>query len=259
MIDLLELYKRPAINHISGLSEYIHQLKSDELVTAYYSTLKLAPKRHLRDKEYFVGHTGVTSSGENSNRREEHLAVALWNASQDGAPLLLPGNSELKFLDYQFPLKARRGDKGVGKVDLFGVIDRVRPCVIELKIHPVGTGRSDTPLRAFLEALAYCAIVQANAGDIASEAFEKFNLKLIGDLPALVVIAPEEYWYGYLNNKKAGEWWPELFNLANQLDDSLGLKSHFIAMRNSGFSMGLNGEKPQLVEDCSLIHLADLV
>lgn len=85
MIDLLELYKRPAINQISGFCEEIHQLKSVELVAAYLRAKDSAPRRHLRDKRYFVGHTGVTSSGENSNRREEHLAVALWNASQDGA------------------------------------------------------------------------------------------------------------------------------------------------------------------------------
>jgi hypothetical protein len=258
-VDLLKLYKHSATNQISGFCDVINQLNPDDLVRAYHRVRESAPSRHARNKLYFVGHSGVTSSGEYSNRREEHLAVALWNASQDGPPMRMPGGDRLRILDYQFPLKASRGDKGVGKVDLFGVIGGVQSCVIELKIHPTGKGLSDTPLRAFIEAFAYCAIVEANASNIANEALKNFDIKLSGSRPALIVMAPEEYWFGYKDHKKTGNWWPELQNLADQLAGSLGLTSHFIAMRNSGFSMGLNGEKPQLVEDCSLIHLADLV
>jgi len=56
MIDLLELYKRPAINYISGFCEEIHQLKSIGLVAAYFRANDSAPGRHLRNKRYFVGH-----------------------------------------------------------------------------------------------------------------------------------------------------------------------------------------------------------
>ena len=49
------------------------------------------------------------------------------------------------------------------------------PCVIELKVAGE-SARGDTPLRALLEGLAYCAIVEANAADIASEVAEQHAL-----------------------------------------------------------------------------------
>lgn len=258
-LDLLELYKRPVINNVSAFCEEIHRLKPNELVTTFHRAQKSAPKRHLHGKRYFVGHSGVINSGKNSNRREEHLAVALWNASQEGKLLALPDGSQLKLMDYQFPLKARRGDKGVGKVDLFGVIDGVRSCVIELKIDSLGSGYGDTPLRAFLEALAYCAIVEANASDIAGEALDDFGLHIIKDRPALVIMAPTDYWSAYLDHEKTGEWWPAMLKLSDQLARVLDLECHFIALRDSEFSMGLNGQKPQLTGDCSMINVASLI
>jgi hypothetical protein len=233
-------------------------LDSTELADAYQNVQELAPNRHASGKKYFVGHTGITSAGETSTRREEHLAVALWNAAQEKKPLTLPDGEELNLLDYQFPLKATQGDKGIGKVDLFGVIGGVRSCVIELKIHPAGNGRSDTPLRAFLEGLAYCAIIEANAADIALETQEKFGLRITMQRPALVVMAPAEYWAGYLDNKWAGDWWSALLELSSQLAASLGLETHFIALRNSDFLMGLDGQKPRLLGECSLVNVGDL-
>ena len=259
LIDLLTVYKEPRINHISGFCDAINELDSYELTCAYHHLRESAPHRHERNKHYFVGHSGVTSSGGKSNRREEHLAVALWNSSQVGRSFALPDGHTLEFLDYQFPLKARQSDKGVGKVDLFGVAGKTKPCVIELKIHPANTGMGDTPLRAFLEALAYCAIVEANAGEIAQEAFDQFGYEFTESRPTLIVMAPEEYWRGYINHQKTGNWWPALRRLADQLEESFGLESHFIVLRGAHFSMGLEGQKPQLLGDCSLIRLAELM
>jgi hypothetical protein len=258
-LNLLKPIDVPAINQISGFCSLTKLLDPNELVTAYHRVRESAPHRHERNKRYFVGHSGVTSSGGYSNRREEHLAVALWNSSQAGCTFALPDGCTLEFLDYQFPLKARRGDKGVGKVDLFGVAGKSKPCVIELKIHPANTGMGDTPLRAFLEALAYCAIVEENAGDIAQEAFDKFGYEFTESRPTLIVLATEEYWSAYMNHPKAGNWWPELRRLADSLEKSIGLESYFIALRDADFSMGLEGQKPQLLRDCSLISLADLM
>jgi len=257
--DLLELYKRPGINHISGFCDVMRQLDAGELAAGYQQLMGSAPNRHKRNKRYFVGHTGVTSSGGYSNRREEHLAVALWNSSRAGRSFALPDGGSLELLDYQFPLKARQSDKGVGKVDLFGVAGKTKPCVIELKIHPANTGMGDTPLRAFLEALAYCAIVEANASDIAQEVFDEYGHEFTENQPALIVMATEEYWSTYLNHQKAGDWWPVLRRLADQLEKALGLESHFLVLRDAKFSMGLEGQKPQLLGDCSLISLAELI
>ncbi|MGD2056630.1 MAG: hypothetical protein PVJ15_07470, partial [Gammaproteobacteria bacterium] len=46
-----------------------------------YADLRTSsPRRHAGGKCYFEGRHGVTGSGRHSNRREEHLAVALRNA-----------------------------------------------------------------------------------------------------------------------------------------------------------------------------------
>jgi len=258
-MGLLDLYKERQINQVSGFCDFARRLNLHELIESYRQLNNAAPRRHARNLKYFVGHTGITSSGAHSDRREEHLAVALWNQCQASGPLQLARMGELLLLDYQFPLKARQSDKGVGKVDLFGVAGKTKPCVIELKIHPANTGMSDTPLRAFLEALAYCAIVEANAGDIAREAFDRFGHEFAQNRPALVVMATEEYWSAYINHQKTGDWWPALCRLADQLEESFGLESLFIALRDVDLSMGLEGQKPRLLGDCSLINLANLM
>ena len=235
------------------------QLDPDELVAAYHRLRKSAPHRHKRGKQYFVGHSGITSSGKYSNRREEHLAVALWNSAQENRSLIMPDGLTLRLLDYQFPLKAQRSDTGVGKVDLFGTINNTKACVVELKIHPLSKGRSDTPLRAFLEALAYCAIVEANAEDIAQEVLDQFGQKLIEHRPVLIVMAPEQYWLGYISHQRAAGWWSVLRHLVDQLAKSLDLECHFIVLRNSDFEMGLDEQKPKLVADYSLCYLSDFV
>jgi hypothetical protein len=256
---LLDLYKTRQANQVSGFCDFASELKLDDLIEGYRQLKSGAPRRRYRNLKYFVGHNGVTSSGTHSNRREEHLAVALWNQCQQSGPLQIECTGELLLLDYQLPLKARQGDKGIGKVDLFGVTDNSKPSVIELKIHSSNQGMADTPLRAFLEALAYCAIVEANLTDIAQEAFDQFGCEITESRPTLVVMATKEYWSAYLHHQKTGDWWLTLRGLADQLEASFDLESHFLVLRSADFSMGLVGQKPQMQGDCSLMNLADLV
>jgi len=120
-LDLLELYKSVEVNRITTFCDVTAQLDPGNLATAYARARDSAPRRHDRNKRYFVDHSGQTNRSENSNRREEHLALALWGASQSGSPMVLPTGETLGIVDYQTPLKARQSDKGVGKVDLFGI------------------------------------------------------------------------------------------------------------------------------------------
>jgi len=258
-LDLLELYKSPEVNRISTFGDVAGQLDPEDLMAAYASVRKKAPRRHDRKKSYFVDHAGLTSRSDNSNRREEYLALALWEASQTGFPMALPNGEALEILDYQTPLKARQSDKGVGKVDLFGLIDGCRPTVIELKVRPATNGFGDTPLRAYLEALAYCAIVEANASEIASEASTRFNKSIDDRPPGLVVMAPQDYWAGYVEHPKSGQWWPVLSNLAVEIDKLLGLETHFLGLQNATFRMGSKGQNPQLTGDCTMVGVAELI
>jgi hypothetical protein len=152
-IDLLELYKDPAIKRLRGHAERIRILDHERLAGAYRRLRDSAPRRHQRGKRYFVEHDGCPSGIPDSRRREEHLALALWNEGQHRS-FALPDGRRLRFLDYQFPLKARRDDCGIGKIDLLGAIEDKALCVVELRIEPNGNGLGDTPLRACLEALA---------------------------------------------------------------------------------------------------------
>ena len=258
-LDLLELYKSSEVSRISTFGDVAGRIDPGDLATAYASVRNSAPRRHDRNKSYFVDHAGLTTRSNNSNRREEHLALALWRASQTGTPMVLPSGETLEILDYQTPLKARQSDKGVGKVDLFGLIDGCRSAVIELKVRPSTSGYGDTPLRAYLEALAYCAIVEANASEIAGDASTRFNKSVDDRSPALVVMAPQDYWEGYLKHPKSGQWWPNLSNLASEIDNSLGLKTHFLSLQNATFRMGSKGQNPQLTGDCTMVGVAELM
>ena len=256
--ELVSLYSAPEVNRITGYGPATARLDARDLAALYTDLCTSAPRRHRRGKQYFEGRSGITSSGQYSNRREEHLAVALRNAFSDNLPLQLPDGRTLRILDYQTPLKARRDDKGIGKIDLFGVISDSLPCVIELKVPTASGGCSDTPLRAFLEAFAYCAIVEANIGEIAAEAAKKLSCDIPRHRPALMIMAPEDYWLSYLSHPKAGVWWPLLQNLADELANILRLETHFIALRDAGFEMGLEGKPPRLLGSCLPVSVADL-
>ncbi len=258
-LDLLKIYKDREVQNISTFADVVGRLDPGNLVAAYARARDSAPRRHDRNKTYFVDHAGITTRSDNSNRREEHLALALWRASQTGTPMVLPSGETLEILDYQTPLKARQNDKGVGKVDLFGLIDGCRSTVIELKVRPATSGYGDTPLRAYLEALAYCAIVEANASEIASEASTRFSKSIDDRPPGFVVMAPQDYWEGYLKHPKSGQWWPVLSNLAAEIDNSLGLETHFLCLQNATFRMGRKGQNPQLTGDCTMVGVAELM
>ena len=251
---LIDLRNDPAARRITRFAAHASTLASDVgmLVDCYENLVLTAPRRHDRGKYYLHGRTGTTGSGASSDQREQHLAVALYNASRGGAGFALPDQRPLAIIDYQMPLQARRHDRGVGKVDLFGVLDGRLPCVVELKVAGKSTP-GDTPLRALLEGLAYCAIVEANATDIASEVAEEYALSACR--PTLVVMAPDDYWAGYLDRPKAGRWLSAVRDLVSRLRDTLGLEAHLLALLDARFEMGLSGQPARLVGSCRMVSV----
>jgi hypothetical protein len=257
--DLNELYKDPRVNHVSNFGQLAAWINPVDIVESYARARERAPRRHVKGKQYFVEHSGANHRSEESNRKEEHLALALCNASLAGCSTDLPSGETLEIIDYQVPLKSQRGDVGVGKVDLVGLINRSRFAIIELKIRQNSNRPGDTPLRAFLEAFAYCAIVEANAADIAAELKTKFNRHLPKFTPDLLLVAPQDYWTGYLEHPAAGEWWPSLQTLAAGVKEMLGLRSHFLALGEFELHMGTREKLPQISGDISLVDVAELV
>jgi hypothetical protein len=230
-----------AVSRFAGAAANI---TAAQLVEGYRQELAAAPKRAAFGKRYFVGHDGVPGTRDETNRVEEHLAMALFNAYRNPNPgLLLPNGEPLAILDYQFPLKARRSDHGVGKVDLLGALSSGRLCVIELK--RMSGGSPETPLRALLEGLAYTAIVQANSDAIAAEARSLFEVQIVHPIPAVMVMAPQAYWSYFQEKRAAGPWRASLAELANRITDTLDLPVLFLGLGACSAAPGLHGQPPQ--------------
>jgi hypothetical protein len=81
---------------------------SEALLLRFEQQRKAAPCRGL-PRSYFVGHTGKTTSGASTNRREEHLAIALWVAYRESV-FAMPDGATLFPVDYQLPLKSHRDE-----------------------------------------------------------------------------------------------------------------------------------------------------
>ena len=251
---LVDRHNDPAANRVVEFAEVASTLvsKVEMLAHAYKDLVRFAPRRHDRGKRYLHGRSGVTSSGTSSNRREEHLAVALYNASRGGAAFVLPDQRRLEIIDYQMPLKARRDGRTYRQGRPVRRRGRSAACVVELKTASE-SARGDTPLRALLEGLAYCAIVEANAADIASEVAEQYALS--ASRPTLIVMAPDNYWAGYLDHPRAGRWLPAVRDLVSGLRDALGLEAYLLALLDARFEMGLGGQPARLVGNCRMVSV----
>jgi hypothetical protein len=259
MQNLIKLCNEPKVRNLSTFYETAKNLDLTEICDLYKETRRNAPRRMPPNKTYFIDtHKGITSSGDSSNRHEEHLAIALYNSSRKRKHFKLPDRRCLDILDYQTPLKASHEDKKVGKLDLFGVIDQSLPCIIELKVEGQSNNRADTPLRALLEGLAYCAIVEKNITVIAEEASRKFGLSILATPPVLIIMAPEAYWGGYLDHAKSGPWLPELNRIMTGLKKQLNLDIQLLAIKDANFKMGLGGKPPVLIGDCEFLTVQQI-
>jgi len=242
-LSLVELYNCKLVKNLTQFAGAIQGLSVSDLGQKYKQLMKNAPRRHERGKKYFVGHEIFLGGNKKTNRKEEHLAGALFNECQNGKCFFLPDKRKLKFIDYQFPLKARENNKGVGKIDLFGVIDDETPCVIELKVGQDSGNMSDTPLRALLEGLAYCALVEANKKEIWEEAQEKFGFEFKGPRPHLMILAPVDYWSYFFNKPSAGDWFPPLLQLVEDLKKTPLPFISLMSIENADFSYA-TGDRP---------------
>lgn len=256
--SLVALYSQSRVNNVSQFGAYASLLGVVELTRKYKDLVLSAPHRHEAGLKYFVDGHDLFIGRENSNRTEEHLAGALFNTCQKGGKFDLPNRQRLDIIDYQFPLKARQGDKGIGKVDLFGVIDGNIPCVIELKVAGAGGRKKDTPLRAFLEGLAYCAIVESNMSEIAKEAKDRFNLQFKIPRPHLIVLAPENYWSYYLEKKAAGDWTAPLKILTKTVCEQIKIGTSYLSIKNSEFEWGNKVQPGKMNDECEFISIKSL-
>lgn len=248
MSCLRDLYNHPSANAAGQCTAFMAALTAKELIAAYTEGVRGAPRRHQCDKFYFVEHSGRPSGREGSNRREEHLAIAIFNRFRGDERLEITSGRTLRVLDYQLPLKARQADKGVGKVDLFAVDDDAWPVVIELKVEsPRPRSCNDTPLRAILEALAYASIVEANIGDIAHELRKRRAVDIKMVRPDIVVLGTSAYWTQLESMSVMAGWRSIAERLFGEVADALQLNIDLLALNHGPFTMGSKIAEPLLV------------
>ena len=254
------LFRDNCYNRTTKLAQTIADINVKDLLGEYQILRVCAPRRSDRNKRYFVGHDGIVSSSDGSrksNRFEEHLAIAIWNLKEDWPH---PGGDAFRILDYQFPLKAKQTDRGIGKVDLLGATDRGRLIVIELKVKPEkrsgrSDARGDTPLRALMEGLRYAAIVEANLDVIAREAKSCFSVGILKEPPIVQVLAPRAWWDGWTTDmvgstrRAAGDWEGEFARFLQDIEREISVPVELMALDDidaEAIGYGADGRKPTL-------------
>lgn len=248
------------LNQTTDLVRNINRINRSELHEEYGMLLECAPRRGEAGKRYFENHSGVPTSGMRASPwSEEILAMALWNEEKawrraDGTEFFL--------LDYQFPLKAWRSDKDIGKIDLLGITKQGRLVVIELKVKPDGVNnRGDTPAAAVLQGLRYAAIVQSNHESIAREMEKKYNFQLPNEPPIVQVLAPEDWWQAWMGlegstRRAAGNWESAFGKLANDIGEQIGVTVECAALEvNRNWLSKGEGGRPRLDRSLSLRFL----
>ena len=247
---LVAAFQSADVNSFASLAEAASALSEDALLTRFEEQRNAAPYRGLQ-RCYFVGHTGRTTSGASTNRREEHLAIALWSAYRESG-FTLPDETVLFPIDYQLPLKSHRdaANAGLGKVDLFCADGTAEPWIAELKIYSERNGRVDTPLKAALEALAYCATLDPDMRYLSRESDDKKRtlLHIVNpSRPNLLVLAPTEYW-NCCNIIGGRHGWREpLEALRQRIELALKIRVLFVRIDNCRWEMTPQGI-PQLTE-----------
>ncbi|RWG13949.1 hypothetical protein [Mesorhizobium sp.] len=237
------------------LATEVRSVDLDAICSEFDRLIRAAPRRASSGKPYFtVTHEGIPSSRDATNRREEHLAIALrnldcyWPRANGGW---------IKLIDYQVPLKANMHDGGVGKIDLLGVTDTGRFAIVELKIDPPEGRRNDNPLVALLEGVRYAAMLIADLAAIAAEAGERFGLKIALDRPLVQLLAPAAWWEGWLRDPSAGEWEVDFHDVVRRIESRLRIAIEFVAIEDVSLQLGLRGAAPRL-ERCPRLHTVSL-
>lgn len=161
---------------------------------AYQSLSEQAPRRAF-GQPYLGGRSGYPSTEGVTNRREEHFSIAMVNSQQNW---LLPDGTVFELIDYQVPLKAKRSDRDIGKIDMFGLTEHGRAVLVELKVIGHSGGSSDPPPVALLKGLRYASIFEANLQRIADELRETFGRHMILERPDIVVLGEADWWSRWL-------------------------------------------------------------
>lgn len=219
-----------AICNAKGLADALAALDIATLVEEFEHDRQVAPKRHDVGKTYLIpGHNGIPSTKKPSKRLEEHLVLAMFNASKTAPLKRSSAGRSLRTIEYQVPLKARRHD-ATGKIDALALLDDRRLCLIEVK-SPL-RGPKESPARALIELLAYHAVVQANLDAFLGE-LKAHQLSPDVSAPMVgLILGPRWWWSAWEKCNPAGDWKPAFAHLCSALGDAVGLSISCAALED---------------------------
>ena len=247
---LLELAHSPAVKQAAGFRQAASELSGEKLAPLYEQERKNAPLRHAAGKKYFVAPNLRLAAERRPERDTDHLSIALWNHCREGgAGLALPSDAgDAFFLHTLLPLRSAQVDRGLGdadpnkgvdKIHLLGVGPDDRLIVGMVKYAAPSASRGgtgDTPLRALLEGLSNCAIVQANLAALKEEAAVVSERTISDAPPLLFLLGSPRYWELCRKREaqKGAGWIKELERLAREIEETLEIPVNFLGLRLEG-------------------------
>jgi hypothetical protein len=221
------------------------ELSGERLKSFYEEERRNAPRLHEQGKRYLAPRGGKPATERRRNKDEEHVGAALVRyalARGDGLPL--PDESlRLIPLEYQVKLKTGPADapetRGIGRIDLLGVTSDDALAIMKLRVlEPSETrcGVGDTPLRAFLEALAHTAVAHANLAALREEVTERFGRSVKDCAPTLMLLATPIYWKLCRRREaqRGAAWIREMERLAQETERDLGIRVRFLSLELPG-------------------------
>ena len=258
---LIALANSRDVKQAKGFREVAAGLTGESLDKLYKEEAANAPRRKESGKKYFGSHPKAPT-GRRNGKDPEHLAMALLaegRASENGeGGVELPDGGQLVLLDYQIPVATAAVDKslgdadpnkGIGKLDLLGLLPDGRLAVGIVKFVPPSAtrgGTGDTPLRALLEGLALTAIVDANRDAIAEEVLAATGREVSAEAPALILIGGTRYWEICRKREaqKGAGWIRELERIGREVAEVTGVEVLYVGIEvegDPGWSYGESG------------------
>jgi hypothetical protein len=119
-----------------------------------------------------------------------------------------------------------------------------------VKVHSTSNGRVDTPLKAVIEALAYCATLDVDMRNLSRESDDKKRmlLRVVSPIrPNLLVAAPAGYWDLCDLAERRHHWKQPLQILRRRIELAFEIRVRFVRMDNCRWEMTPSG-MPQLIE-----------
>lgn len=222
-LRLIERREAKSVRSISAFVTTANQLSGAAIAEEYGALLATAPTR----TQGYLG-TRDTSRRTGSDRRSEELLAHRWWSHK--TRLEFGDGKRIQLVDFQFPLKARRAHKKIGKVDLLGVSDGL--VCVELKVLR-RDGSADNPLAAILEVLSYCAIVSANSSQILTELQTRgINVPRTSTVAGMV-LGSTDYWNRWDRSPTCAGWRAAIRHALESIVESTGVVVHLRQFENN--------------------------